>query len=263
MAERTDPTNKASHPFYCQYRAVYEYAAMFVPAQRVLDAGCGAGYGAHLLAQNAKQVIAIDKDRKTIQQAKRRYPLPNLQFHARDVRQLSVYTPCSFDVICCFHTVEHLKEPVRFLQEVGKLLSDSGVLLISTPNRKKTFIEWPYHEREYTTEEFQVLLSTCFADMTLYALHASQSVHQFRDIQARAVRWIIRWDIPQLHRWLPKRLQQIGFDIGGWMLKIWLSKARADYMSRITVRDFQVKGEQLDEGLDLIGVCREPRNACG
>lgn len=263
MPERTDPINKGSHPCYCQYRAVYEYAKAFVTAKRILDAGCGEGYGAKLLAQNANQVVAIDRDKKTIQQARRRYRQSNLQFHVGGISQLSAYPPYSFDVVCCFHTIEHLKEPGQFLQIVGKLLSNSGVLLISTPNRKKTFIEWPYHEREYTADEFRIFLSTCFNDVTLYALHASQSVYQFREIQARAVQRIMRWDILQLHRRLPKRLRQISFDIGGWMLKTWMSETNSDCMSCITVQDFHVKNGQLDDGLDLIGVCREPWSICG
>ena len=260
MAERTDPTHEGNHPFYCQYRAVYEYAKKFVTKQRVMDAGCGEGYGAELLAKNASQVVAIDSDRKTIQRARQRYRQSNLQFYIGDIGQLSAGFPHSFDVVCCFHTIEHLKEPTQFLQRIGKLLSNSGVLLISTPNREKTFIEWPYHEREYTVEGFRSLLSTCFADVTLYALHADRSMHQFRNIQAQTVRSIIKWDILQLHRRLPKGLRQIIFDIAGMALNKWLSKTHRDCMSHITLQDFSVKHEQLNEGLDLIGMCREPWN---
>lgn len=260
MAERTDPINEGSHPFYCQYRAVYEYAKKFVTAQRVMDAGCGEGYGAKLLAENASQVVAIDNDRKTIQRARQRYRQSNLQFHIGDIGQLSVGLSHAFDVVCCFHTIEHLKEPTLFLQRIGKILSNSGVLLISTPNREKTFIEWPYHEREYTVREFRSLLSSCFEDVTLYALHASNSMSQFRDIQARAVHRIIGWDILQLHRRLPKRLRQIAFDIGGTVLNKCLSKAHRNRIFRITLQDFSIKRERLNEGLDLIGVCREPWN---
>ena len=39
--------------------------------QHVLDIGCGEGYGAHLLAQHAKDVHAIDKHKRTIQKAQR------------------------------------------------------------------------------------------------------------------------------------------------------------------------------------------------
>ena len=84
---------KTNHPFYCQYRAVYEYATQFTQGQRVLDLGCGEGYGAHLLAQHAKEVVAVDKDKKTIQQAKQKYNLPNLDFYIQDVSQLHKYFP--------------------------------------------------------------------------------------------------------------------------------------------------------------------------
>ena len=261
MAERTDPKNPSAHPFYCQYRAVYEYAWGFVRAKRVLDAGCGEGYGANLLAQKAKQVIAIDSDKKAIQQARRRYQKPNLIFQEKEVSQLKESARCSFDVVCCFQVIEHLKDPVGFLCDVGKILSDSGLLLISTPNRQKTFVDWPYHEREYTADEFRDLLLTVFEDVTLYALHASPRMHQFREIQARNVMRIFKWDLLQLRKWLPLRLLQISFDIGGRVLGACLRAAHADLMSRITEKDFHVQDHQLDEGLDLIGVCRSLRNA--
>lgn len=256
MPERTDPTNIANHPFYCQYLAGYKYAQSFVTDLRVLDTGCGEGYGAELLAQRAREVIAIDRDKKTIRKAKQRYWQSNLQFNVCDINNLSSYPPRSFDVVCCFHTIEHLKYPKHFLQEVRKLLSDSGLFLVSTPNRKNTFVDWPYHEREYDAEEFQELLSTCFENVTLHALHASQNMLQFRDIQERTVQQLFKWDILQLHRWLPKRFLQVGFDIGGWLLKAWLRMVYANSISHITIKDFHVMNKELDKGLDLIGICR-------
>ncbi len=257
MAERTEPTNPASHPFYCQYRAVYEYALGFVRDKRVLDAGCGEGYGANLLAKVARQVIAIDYDKKAIRRAARRYQKSNLIFHARDLNQLRAYEADSFDVVCCFQVIEHLKDPVGFLRDAADLLKADGVFLISTPNRLQTFVDWPYHEREYAADEFRELLEAVFPEVTLYALHASFRMHQFREIQARNVQRIFRWDIFQLRKWLPRRMLQLGFDIGGKVLGACLRSAHTALMSRITVQDFYVRYDGLDEGLDLIGVCRK------
>ncbi len=266
MAERTDPTQKVNHPFYCQYRAVYEYATQFVKAQRVLDVGCGEGYGSHLLAQHAKEVVAIDRDKKTIQQAKRRYAFPNLNYYIQDVSEISGYSAYPFDVVCCFHVIEHLKAPGQFLTEVGKHLSDpSGVLLISTPNRQSLFrrstgFQWPYHEREYTADEFRELLLMSFEDVRIYTLQGSSKVHQFQDIRARHIRQIFRWDVLKLRQWLPKRLLQFSFDIGGKLLKSFISATRRDLMYGITTSDFHVTERHLDEGLDLIGICQTPLN---
>ncbi len=266
MAERTDPTKRTNHPFYCQYRAVYEHAVQFVQAQRVLDVGCGEGYGTYLLAQHAKEVIAIDKDEKTIRRAKRRYALPNLSFQIQDVSGISAYSPCSFDVVCCFHVIEHLKAPVQFLSEVGKCLSGpSGVLLISTPNRHSLFrrstgFQWPYHEREYNADEFRDLLLTGFKDVTLYSLQGSSKVHQFQETRAQHIQQIFKWDILKLRQWLPKRLLQFSFDIGGKLLKLFISVTRGALMYGLTVSDFYVTERCPNEGLDLIGVCQTPRH---
>jgi 2-polyprenyl-3-methyl-5-hydroxy-6-metoxy-1,4-benzoquinol methylase len=59
----------------------------FVPGKRALDAGCGEGYGADLLAQKARPIIAIDSDKKAIQQARQRYQKPNLIFQKKDVAE--------------------------------------------------------------------------------------------------------------------------------------------------------------------------------
>ena len=264
MPERTDPTQKGNHPFYCQYRAVYEYATQFTQGQRVLDLGCGDGYGAHLLAQHAKQVVAVDKDKKTIQQAKQKYDLPNLDFYIQDVSQLHKYFPYTFDVVCCFHLIQHLRIPEYFLEEVGKRVANpAGVLLISTPNRdsplrQSTSRQWPYQECEYDASEFQNLLSMSFKDVTLYTLQGSSKVEQFQEIRAQHIQQIFNYDILKMRHWLPKPLLRLGFEVGGKLLKSLISARHNDLTHGITTADFHVTEAQLYTGLDLIGVCRIP-----
>ena len=261
MSERTDPTIKQNHPFFCQYRAVYEYATQFMQEKRVLDAGCGEGYGAHLLAQHAKEIVAIDRNKKTIVRARQRYSLPNLKFYTQDVEQLGEYPPHSFDVACCLHTIEHLKHPNRFLTNIGKLLSEQGTLLISTPNRHSPFrrateMEWPYHEKEYTAAEFHELLLSHFKNVQIYALHGNEKIEEFQRRRARYVKQIFKWDILRLRKWLPKRLLQLSFDIGGKLLKFSMNTTCSSLITDITVLDFEITDNRLSSGLDLIGVCR-------
>ena len=264
MAKRTDPTQKANHPFYCQYRAIYEYATQFAQGQRVLDIRCGEGYGAHLLAQHAKSVVAVDKDKNTIQQAKQKYNLPNLDFYIQDVSQLHKYLPYAFDVVCCFHLIEHLRTPEHFLEEVGKRLANpAAVLLISTPNRysplrQSTSLQWPYHEREYNANEFRNLLSMNFKDVTLYTLQGSSKVQQFQEIRAQHIQQIFNYDILKMRHWLPKPLLRLSFDVGGTLLKSFISATHNDLTHGITTADFHVTEGQFYTGLDLIGVCRIP-----
>ncbi len=262
MAERTDPTQKANHPVYYQYRAVYEYATQFTQGQRVLDLGCGEGYGAHLLAQHAKEVVAVDKDKKTIQQAKQKYDLPNLDFYIQDVDQLHKYFPHAFDVVCCFHLIEHLRTPEYFLEEVSKRVANpAGVLLISTPNRnspQSTSLQSLYHEHEYDTSGFQNLLSMNFKDVTLYTLQGSSKVQQFQEIRAQHIQQIFTYDILKMRHWLPKPLLRLSVDVGGRLLKSLISATHNDLTRGITTADFHVPEAQLYTGVGLIGVCRIP-----
>ncbi len=41
----------------------YQFAAQFVKNRRVLELGCGEGYGAHMLARTAKQIVGGNIDR--------------------------------------------------------------------------------------------------------------------------------------------------------------------------------------------------------
>ena len=138
--------------------------------------------------------------------------------------------------------------------------------MISTPNRhspirRSTGFQWPYHEREYTADEFRELLSTCFKDVTIYALQGSPKAHQFQDIRARHIRNIFKWDILKLRQRFPKQLLQFSFDVGGKLLKSFISITNRDVMYGITVSDFQITEKQLNRGLDLIGICRIPLDA--
>ncbi len=99
---------------------------------------------------------------------------------------------------------------------------------------------------------------TSFKDVTLYALQGNSKVHQFQDIREHHIRNIFKWDILNLRQRLPKRLLQFSFDVGGQLLKSFISITSRDVMYAITVSDFQITEKQLNRGLDLIGICRVP-----
>src|SRR5882762_10137859 len=63
-----------------EHVARYTFAARLAHGKRVLDAGCGAGYGSAELAHEAERVTGIDRDLGTVEFARANYPLPNLSF---------------------------------------------------------------------------------------------------------------------------------------------------------------------------------------
>lgn len=166
-----DSTWLGTHP---EHAARYLYATQFVKDQRVLDAGTGPGYGAAILREaGAVNVQAVDSDEPTIAEAIRRYSIPNLEFKVDDCEKLeNVKGP--IDVICSFENIEHLRRPAHFLRAAIRILSPSGVLLVSSPDRGGACPQWidgkpanPYHFMEWYRGEFEFLLSEYFQKVEL------------------------------------------------------------------------------------------------
>ncbi len=145
----------------------------FCEGKEVLDVGCGDGYGSSLLARKAVKVIGIDNCRAAIKHACERYQAPNLFFQSADAYQLP-FESHSFDVVCSFQVIEHLKYPEKHLQEIERVLNKGGVLLLSTPNRVQFGGEFhlkiPFHYREFIPTELEDLLKGYFAQVSLLGL---------------------------------------------------------------------------------------------
>lgn len=136
--------------------------------RRVLDVGCGTGYGTDYLAAAYPRamVVGVDVSEKALRFARSRYCRPNLVYLFGDGRQMP-FADGNFDLIVCFEVIEHIREGEAVLSEIRRLLAPEGVLLISTPNRSiyssGSETPWnPYHVREYTLEEWRVLLEQYF-----------------------------------------------------------------------------------------------------
>ena len=256
MAERINPDNLTTRPSYWQHYVVYEYALPYVTDKIVLDAGCGEGYGTDLLAQNAKKVIGVDYAKKVIKKAASKYRKPNLTYKVMDLTNLE-YKDSSFDIICCFQVIEHLKHPERFLLAAQKILKPSGILLLSTPNRLTSALDWPYHFREYTTQELTELLEQFFPFVKLNALHASQNMKTFRAIQGKSSARVLRIDPFSIRKLLPRCLFQLVFSTGALFLRTHISKSHNELVKNITVEDFQISDCNFNEAFDLIAFCQK------
>ena len=173
----------------------YEFAAEHAAGADVLDAGCGVGYGAAYLAERARAVVGVDVDPRAVAYARERYTRPNLRFETADLHELGLDDE-SFDLVCCFETIEHLAKPDRFLGHVVRVLRPEGLLIASTPRAAEATErpENPYHEREYTPAELERLLRGFFGAVRLYGQ---------RRRQTRRHRALQRVDVLGLRRRLP------------------------------------------------------------
>ena len=63
-----------------EHVARYAFAARLARGKRVLDAGCGAGYGSAELAKVAASVLGVDVAADAVDFAREHYRLPHLSF---------------------------------------------------------------------------------------------------------------------------------------------------------------------------------------
>ena len=148
---------------------------------RVLDAGCGSGYGtAHLASLDPTlQVVGIDHNEEALAYARAHYAGPNLRFARGDCMALE-FPDGEFDLVVAFEVLEHLSEPTKFLEQVRRVLRPSGHLLVSTPNRRyyseeRGYVN-PFHTREYDASEFDGLLAGFFPERVIFAQNHAPAI---------------------------------------------------------------------------------------
>lgn len=163
-----DALSVYSRRLFIEHIDRYNFAVPFIHNKMVVDIACGSGYGSHLLGRKgAKKIIGIDCDSKTIEYAKARYPRRNIIYKVGDAINVPI-TSSSTDVVVSFETIEHIKKPLKFLSEAKRVLKKSGLLIISTPNKKHSIGDNPFHYKEYNLWEFNKILSRYFRSIIYY-----------------------------------------------------------------------------------------------
>ena len=156
-----------------EHAARYAFATRMAGGRRVLDAGCGSGYGAAELSQAASQVLAIDVAAEAVDYAREHYRAGNLRFEQASCLEIPA-AEASFDLVVAFELIEHLSDWRAFLREVRRVLSPEGQFLVSTPN-KAYYAEAraelgpnPFHVHEFEFDEFRQELLAVFPRVALY-----------------------------------------------------------------------------------------------
>src|SRR4051794_31774872 len=96
VPERFDPTSMRGDLVEAEHLARYAWAGALVAGRRVLDAGCGLGYGAAALARaGAERVVGVDIAEAVVEAA-RTSAGPKVELEVGDVRELE-FPEASFD----------------------------------------------------------------------------------------------------------------------------------------------------------------------
>jgi 2-polyprenyl-3-methyl-5-hydroxy-6-metoxy-1,4-benzoquinol methylase len=143
----------------------YGFAAKRCRGKRVLDAGCGSGYGTRILSQEATECVGVDSDPEAIRLAESLFAIPGVCFSIADGGRLEALRDEAFDVVVALEVLEHLStESVpAFMEAVRRVLTPDGTFVVSVANRAyRDKEENPFHLSEMLFEEFKGLLETWF-----------------------------------------------------------------------------------------------------
>jgi SAM-dependent methyltransferase len=163
-----------------EHVARYRFAARFAENARVLDDGCGSGYGTAELA-NAATVVGIDISADAVAHARRAFSRPGVDFIQSACQSLP-FAAASFDLVIAFEVIEHLEGWRQMLAEAHRVLRPWGVLLVSTPNKawynesRAAAGPNPYHVREFEYREFEEALQGVFQHVHLWTQNHSDAI---------------------------------------------------------------------------------------
>lgn len=169
--ERFIPTEQGEIRYEHMHR--YGWVQSLCAGRDVLDIACGEGYGSALLADAAASVVGVDISNEAVEHARERYAgKANVRFVQGSATAIPL-DDASVDVAVSFETLEHLAQQEEMLGELRRVLKPSGVLVISSPNKKVYSDERNYvnefHVKELYFDELDGLLRRFFPATNYFA----------------------------------------------------------------------------------------------
>ncbi|OBA69903.1 SAM-dependent methyltransferase [Mycobacterium sp. 1554424.7] len=241
--ERTIPDLDIENYWFRRHQVVYQRLAPRCAGREVLEAGCGEGYGADLIAAVARRVVAVDYDAAAVAHVQNRYP--RVEVMQANLAELPL-PDASMDVVVNFQVIEHLWDQPQFVAECARVLRPAGLLMVSTPNRitfspgRDTPVN-PFHTRELNADELtELLVDAGFSDVAVCGLFHGP---RLREMDARHGGSIIDAQIALAVADAP-----------------WPPELTAD-VAAVTCDDFDLvdAGDRdIDESLDLIAIAVRP-----
>lgn len=225
--------NVEDYILYLKHRFAYEYILPYInQGTKILDLGCGEGYGTYMLASKAKAFFyALDVDEKTIIEAKQKYNGDNIEFKCYDGGS-NAFPDNTFDMIISFQVIEHVSNPEIFLKEICRMLKPNGKFFITTPQRTYRLadkqIPWnKYHITEYDYISLSLLAKNVYEKFYIYSITA----------------------IPEVSLIEKERVRCSRSDYDGVPSAIWKPN---NFLQLYDTSCFHVTNKNIDDGLDLL-----------
>ena len=210
VVEEAYMKSDAAYVVYIFHLATYTYAAKFAAGKRVLDLGCGSGYGAAMLARSAANVTGVDVARDAVDHASSHYARDNLGFLPIDPGQPLPFPAASFDLVTSFQVIEHVSDVRGYLREIKRVLAPGGVFIVATPDRSARLFPFqkPWNAWHLTEYDADGLGSVLKAEFPYVSIEKMGGPRDFVDIELDRYRRMRFLSLPFTLPFVPERVRQ-------------------------------------------------------
>lgn len=174
--------------------------------RRLLEVGCAYGFFLDLVRERFERVVGIDVAGEGVRHAREHLGLDAR--HGDLVEQK--FGDERFDVVCLWDTIEHLRNPRRYLEKIGSLVGKGGLLAVTTGdigslNARLKREHWrlihpPTHAHYFSRVTLRRLLARCGFDV-VYERHCGN----YRSLGNIAYNILtLRWKKPGLYRFVTR-----------------------------------------------------------
>jgi len=194
---------------YLMHIATYRFAEQFTRGKRVLDYGCGSGYGAAQIAQTARSVDAVDVAPDAIAYAQSEFKGENLRFAVVAPDKPLPFPDASFDTVLSFQVFEHVDDTAHYLSEIRRVLAPGGQLVLATPDRSTRLLPgqrpWNrWHLHEYSRAELASVLRRHFREVQVLGMTGQRELIDIELRRCNRIKWL---SLPFTLPLLPDRLR--------------------------------------------------------
>lgn len=170
VPERFVPDAMRGELVEAEHLARYWWSTGLAKGRRVLDAGCGLGYGTNLLAASgAVEAVGVDIAEAVVEAAAGG-AVEGARFVTVGIHDLP-FEDGSFDLIVCFEVLEHVDRAPEAIAELTRVLSPDGVLAMSSPNPDVYVPGNPHHVHEFSPQELRTVLAVHFPHIEVRQQH--------------------------------------------------------------------------------------------